>query len=475
MDQPDFEVWSPVGWTVAQGFRDVGLSAHGGRDASASCLVGARRRRARVRRRDPVHEGGAHAVTAPASVACATDDGRQGACRPCPRTRRRSRSATATITDSLAAAPRDLDACTKCGKCHEVCPATRVRLAAVAARPGARPARAGAEGARASARRCGVEPLFRRGAGRSPATAIRPETLWSCMQCMACVEICPVGIEHVPIINQMRRHLVERGRDRRRSCRRRSRRSTRPATPSARPKRKRGALDARARLRGQGRPQGARRRCSGSSATTPRFDPRNQRNSRRSPASCKRGGCRLRHPLRRREDRRQRRAARRARRGCSTALAEENIADARPAASSSASSPATRTRSTRCATSTRQLGAPWSRTGRAPLAAAARAARRRARSTPRKPLGTASPTTTPARSGATTASTTRRASAARASAASSSRCRATATTPSAAAPAAGRIWMQRAAGDAPAAREAHRRGGRARRGVERSWWPARRT
>ena len=28
---------------------------------------------------------------------------------------------------------------------------------------------------------------------------IKPETLWSCMQCMACVEICPVGIEHVPI------------------------------------------------------------------------------------------------------------------------------------------------------------------------------------------------------------------------------------------------------------------------------------
>jgi Fe-S oxidoreductase len=31
------------------------------------------------------------------------------------------------------------------------------------------------------------------------------------MQCMACVEICPVGIEHVPIINQMRRALVEKG------------------------------------------------------------------------------------------------------------------------------------------------------------------------------------------------------------------------------------------------------------------------
>jgi Fe-S oxidoreductase len=37
------------------------------------------------------------------------------------------------------------------------------------------------------------------------------DTIWSCTQCMACVEICPVGIEHVPIINQMRRRLVENG------------------------------------------------------------------------------------------------------------------------------------------------------------------------------------------------------------------------------------------------------------------------
>ena len=37
------------------------------------------------------------------------------------------------------------------------------------------------------------------------------ETLWSCRTCMACVEICPVAVEHVPIIVQMRRKLVEDG------------------------------------------------------------------------------------------------------------------------------------------------------------------------------------------------------------------------------------------------------------------------
>ena len=31
------------------------------------------------------------------------------------------------------------------------------------------------------------------------------------MQCNACVEICPVGIEQAPIINQLRRRLVEEG------------------------------------------------------------------------------------------------------------------------------------------------------------------------------------------------------------------------------------------------------------------------
>ena len=41
--------------------------------------------------------------------------------------------------------------------------------------------------------------------------AVRTETVWSCMQCNACVEACPVGIEQAPIINQLRRRLVEEG------------------------------------------------------------------------------------------------------------------------------------------------------------------------------------------------------------------------------------------------------------------------
>ena len=40
---------------------------------------------------------------------------------------------------------------------------------------------------------------------------IRAETLWSCTTCLACVEACPVGIEHVPTIVGMRRSLVDQG------------------------------------------------------------------------------------------------------------------------------------------------------------------------------------------------------------------------------------------------------------------------
>ena len=35
--------------------------------------------------------------------------------------------------------------------------------------------------------------------------------LWSCTTCMHCVDICPVGIEHVPTIVQLRRSLVDEG------------------------------------------------------------------------------------------------------------------------------------------------------------------------------------------------------------------------------------------------------------------------
>ena len=75
----------------------------------------------------------------------------------------------------------DLDACTECGRCTAVCPAHAV------------------------------------GKSLSPKhiiTGLRddafpaPEPLWECTTCAACVEACPVFIEQMPKIVDMRRHLV---------------------------------------------------------------------------------------------------------------------------------------------------------------------------------------------------------------------------------------------------------------------------
>ncbi len=125
----------------------------------------------------------------------------------------------------------DFDACTKCGRCHAACPAVAsgaplsprdmildLRQQADASwavlAPGAErrsdllygdgPTNAG-------------QPVFSEIAtrpGRGGLIAgglVRAETLWACTTCLACVEACPVGIEHVPAIVGMRRSLVDQG------------------------------------------------------------------------------------------------------------------------------------------------------------------------------------------------------------------------------------------------------------------------
>ena len=45
-----------------------------------------------------------------------------------------------------------------------------------------------------------------------PGGAISDATLWACTTCHACMEVCPVHIEHVPKIIQLRRHAIEEDR-----------------------------------------------------------------------------------------------------------------------------------------------------------------------------------------------------------------------------------------------------------------------
>lgn len=91
----------------------------------------------------------------------------------------------------------DLLACTECGRCQEMCPAY-------------------ASGKPLSPKLLIMnlrDHLLERSAGGAALIggAIKEETLWSCTTCRACMEACPLFIEHVPKIVDMRRHLAMEG------------------------------------------------------------------------------------------------------------------------------------------------------------------------------------------------------------------------------------------------------------------------
>jgi Fe-S oxidoreductase len=109
----------------------------------------------------------------------------------------------------------DLDACTKCGRCHVACPAA-ASGAPLSPRDLILDLRQWAEGAGRTftmldheSRPVASGPLATN--GTLAGGVVPAETLWACTTCMACVEACPVGIEHVPTIVALRRSLVEEG------------------------------------------------------------------------------------------------------------------------------------------------------------------------------------------------------------------------------------------------------------------------
>ena len=87
------------------------------------------------------------------------------------------------------------DACVQCGRCEEACPAF---AAGQPLNPKAL-----------------VFDLVKAAEGDAPAgedTLLAPETLWACTTCRACVDACPMLIEHVDAVVDLRRgETLERG------------------------------------------------------------------------------------------------------------------------------------------------------------------------------------------------------------------------------------------------------------------------
>ena len=98
-------------------------------------------------------------------------------------------------------------ACAECGRCDRVCPA-------VASGSKLSP-RAVIHDLKGFVLRAGLAAAQGRPAGdKGPELVggiVESEALWGCTTCYACVDKCPVRNEHVPLIVQMRRKLVQAG------------------------------------------------------------------------------------------------------------------------------------------------------------------------------------------------------------------------------------------------------------------------
>lgn len=123
----------------------------------------------------------------------------------------------ATIADFTWKELLDLDSCTKCGRCHEVCPARTAgaplspRDVILDLRQWVDTQSKGLTLFDREQRPAATGPLAPGAGSLIAGGVISDRALWSCTTCMACVEICPVGIEHVSTIVQMRRALVDAG------------------------------------------------------------------------------------------------------------------------------------------------------------------------------------------------------------------------------------------------------------------------
>lgn len=91
-----------------------------------------------------------------------------------------------------------LDACVRCGRCHESCPAQASGLPL------------SPRGLITGLQRYTTVASGQNG-GPLSEDMVPPEAIWSCTTCFACMEACPLDIEHLPFIVELRRQLVDQG------------------------------------------------------------------------------------------------------------------------------------------------------------------------------------------------------------------------------------------------------------------------
>jgi heterodisulfide reductase subunit C len=97
--------------------------------------------------------------------------------------------------------------CTECGRCTSVCPANQTGKE-LSPRAIMMKTRDRSEEVGKFIDNNGQDKFLEEGDGKSLHDYITPEEIWACTSCNACVQECPVNIDPLSIIIDMRRYLV---------------------------------------------------------------------------------------------------------------------------------------------------------------------------------------------------------------------------------------------------------------------------
>ena len=198
--------WSPVGQLIAQAFdgldADALTSAHAGMWWTHCVVTFGFLAWAPYTKL-------AHVVTAPLNIYFANLDGHAGSLQPIDFDDESDE--TLGVNDLARMTWKgllDLDACTECGRCTAACPANAAGKS-LSPRDIILDLRTlmhdGAQTLLAATPETDGEPLI---PIIRPDNALRPESLWQCTSCAACMEVCPVYIEPLPKIFDARRYLT---------------------------------------------------------------------------------------------------------------------------------------------------------------------------------------------------------------------------------------------------------------------------
>lgn len=208
IEQPAWALWSPVGWLLAQVWIVSGASQQALTNWHAG-VWGFHLFLAAFTVATLPTGTLWHTLTGPLNTFFSQLDRPLGQLKPIAQTAQNEPIYVKSLPDLTWKQLLDGDACTECGRCQDACPA---HAAGTPLSP-----KQFILSIRGALHRDGPCLAVKKTNGQDDklkqlvGDEIQQDVLWSCTTCGACVQECPVLIEHVDSIVDMRRHLVIEG------------------------------------------------------------------------------------------------------------------------------------------------------------------------------------------------------------------------------------------------------------------------